>query len=560
MSPTQASGHKAHNQSPQFSGHNAFRSDPLLKDIAADMPRALRDDFEVLGKFTVSTEAQDLARIANRAIPELKTHDGHGNRIDQVDFHPSWHALMRRSVSIGLQGSVWEGRREEKGFAHQARAIRFYLTAGLECGHLCPLTMTNASIAAIMASPRIEKSWAPQVVSRRYDSSHRPAMQKSGVTIGMGMTEKQGGTDVRANESSAVRAGEGVYRLSGHKWFLSAPMSDAFVMLAQTGQSAGAPTGSRSEKALSCFLVPRILEDGTLNGLRLQRLKDKLGNRSNASSEVEFSDTYGFLLGGEGEGIRTILDMVTLTRLDCALASAGMMRASLAEAVHHCRHRRVFGELLIDQPLMVRVLADLALDVAGATALSLRLARAFDNARDNPAEAAIARLMTPVVKYWVCKIAPSVIYEVMECMGGNGYVEDRAIARHYREAPVNAIWEGSGNVMALDVLRVLTRGRELCEVALDSINTDLGAAGPRTIDVLRACMAVAERDEGAGRLLTEQLALASAAAELTRLGAGHVAEAFVETRLGGAWRATYGMLDARFDARQIVDLLYPPAS
>ncbi|MEQ8306011.1 MAG: acyl-CoA dehydrogenase family protein [Hoeflea sp.] len=552
MSPIQSSAHKAENQSPSFSGHNAFRSDPLLKDIATDMPRGLRADFETVGKFVSSTEAQDLARIANRSVPELRTHDGSGNRIDQVDFHPSWHALMRRSVSIGLQGSVWEGRREEKGFAHQARGIRFYLTAGLECGHLCPLTMTNASIAAIMAAPRIEKSWAPQVVSRRYDSSHRPAMQKTGVTIGMGMTEKQGGTDVRANESRAVRAGEGVYRLEGHKWFLSAPMSDAFVMLAKTGSAEG--------EALSCFLVPRILEDGTLNGLRLQRLKDKLGNRSNASSEVEFSDTYGFLLGGEGEGIRTILDMVTLTRLDCALASAGMMRASLAEAVHHCRHRRVFGELLIDQSLMSRVLADLALDVAAATALSLRLARAFDNARDDPAEAAIARLMTPVVKYWVCKIAPSVIYEVMECMGGNGYVEDRALARHYREAPVNAIWEGSGNVMALDVLRVLTRGKELCEVALQSINKDLGAAGPKTLDVLRACMAVAESDEGAGRLLTEQLALAAAAAELTRLGAGHVAEAFVETRLGGAWRSTYGMLDARFDARQIVDLLYPPAS
>lgn len=548
MNPIHASGPGADNQSPQFSGHNAYRSDPLLKDIATPMPRVLRDDFETTGKFVASAEAQDLARIANRATPELKTHDGFGNRIDQVEFHPGWHALMRRAVATGLQGSVWEGRRDEAGFAHQARAIRFYMTAGLECGHLCPVTMTNASIAAIMASPRIEKAWAPQVVSRRYDLSHRPAMQKSGVTIGMGMTEKQGGTDVRANQSRAERAGEGVYRLSGHKWFLSAPMSDAFVMLAKTGQD------------LSCFLVPRILEDGTLNGLRLQRLKDKLGNRSNASAEVEFSDTYGFLLGGEGEGIRTILDMVTLTRLDCALASAGMMRASLAEAVHHCRHRRVFGQLLIDQPLMSRVLADLALDTAAATALSLRLARAFDNARDNPADAAFARLMTPVVKYWVCKIAPSVIYEVMECMGGNGYVEERSVARHYREAPVNAIWEGSGNVMALDVLRVLTRGRELCDVALDSIGADLGPAGPRTVDVLRACMAVAESDEGAARLLTEQLALAAAAAELTRLGAGAIADAFVETRLGGAWRSTYGMLDARFNARQIVDLLYPAAS
>nr|AID69671.1 acyl-CoA dehydrogenase [uncultured organism] len=536
------------NQSPAFAGHNAYRSDPLLKDITAAMPRSVREDLDLTGRFVASAEAIDLARIANRSVPELRTHGPTGERIDQVDFHPAWHALMRRSVSAGLQGSVWEGLPDEAGIAHQARAARFFLTAGLETGHLCPLTMTNASVAAIMASPRIEKSWAPLITARRYDSGHRPAMQKSGVTIGMGMTERQGGTDVRANESVAEKVGEGIYRLSGHKWFLSAPMSDAFVMLARTGE------------AISCFLVPRILEDGTLNGLRLQRLKDKVGNRSNASSEVEFSDTFGFLLGNVGEGIRTILDMVTLTRLDCALASSGMMRASLAEAVHHCRHRVVFGAALIDQPLMTRVLADLSLDVAAATALSLRLARAFDLARDNPAEAAYARLMTPVVKYWACKIAPSVIYEVMECMGGNGYVEEKSVARHYREAPVNAIWEGSGNVMALDVLRVLMRGKDLFDVVLDGLAKDLGPSGTRTVDVLRACMAVCERDEGAGRLLSEQLALAAAAAELARLGAGSIAEAFVETRLGGAWRSTYGMLDARFDARQIVDLLYPPAS
>ncbi len=548
ISADQGRDHGTTNQSPAFSGHNAFGSDPLLKDIAAALPRELKADFETTGRFVASAEAHDLARIANRATPELRTHSPSGDRIDQVDFHPAWHALMRRSVSVGLQGSIWEGLKEEAGCAHQARAIRFYLTAGLESGHLCPLTMTSASVAAIMASPQVEKTWAPLIVARRYDQGNRSAMQKSGITIGMGVTEKQGGTDVRANQSRAERVGEGIYRLSGHKWFLSAPMSDAFVMLACTGET------------MSCFLVPRFLEDGTLNGLRLQRLKDKLGNRSNASSEVEFSNTFGFLLGREGEGIRTILDMVTLTRLDCALASAGMMRASLAEAVHHCRHRKVFGTVLIDQPLMTRVLADLALDVAAATALSMRLARAFDKAREDPAEAAFARLMTPVVKYWVCKIAPALICEVMECLGGNGYVEERAIARHYREAPVNAIWEGSGNVMALDVLRVLTRGPDLFEVVLDGLSADLGRVGGRTLDVLRACMAVCERDEGSGRLLAEQLAFAAAAAELNRMGAGQVAEAFIETRLGGAWRTTYGMLDARFDARQIVEMLCPPVN
>ncbi|RYY21941.1 MAG: acyl-CoA dehydrogenase, partial [Sphingomonadales bacterium] len=324
--------------------------------------------------------------------------------------------------------------------------------------------------------------------------------------------------------------------------------SDGFIMLAKTNEGIG------------CFLVPRLLEDGSANGLNFQRLKDKLGNRSNASSEVEFTDAFGYLLGESGGGIRTILDMVTLTRLDCAVASAGMMRASLAEAVHHTRGRAVFGKNLIDQPLMTRVLADMALDVAAATALSFRLADAFDRARGNPGDAAYARVMTPVIKYWNCKIAPSLIAEAMECLGGNGYVEERPIARHYREAPVNAIWEGSGSVMALDVLRVLSRGRDLFDTVLAGFERDLGASGKKTVEVLRAAMALCERDEGAARLLIEQLALAAGAAELARLGAGKIADAFLETRLAGGWRSTYGMLDARFDARYIVDLLYPPAA
>jgi len=451
-------------------------------------------------------------------------------------------------MSIGLHSSVWESFAEAKGSEHKARATRFYLTSQLECGHLCPLTMTSASVAALMASPRVQKEWAPKILSRKYDSSNRPALQKSAITLGMGMTEKQGGTDVRANRSTAERVGEGIYRLSGHKWFMSAPMSDAFVMLAKTGEGIG------------CFLVPRLLEDGSANGLQFQRLKDKLGNRSNASSEVEFTDAFGYLLGDPGAGVRTILDMVTLTRLDCALASAGIMRASLAEAVHHCRGRSVFGKNLIDQPLMTRVLADMALDVAAATALAFRLADAFDRAASSPADAAFARVMTPVIKYWNCKIAPSLIYEAMECLGGNGYVEERPVARHYREAPVNAIWEGSGNVMALDVLRVLSRGKDLFELVLSGFERDLGASGRKTIEVLRAAMALCETDEGAARLLVEQLALAAGAAELARLGAGKIADAFLETRLAGGWRSTYGMIDARFDASYIVDLLYPAAN
>ncbi len=536
------------NQPKPWSGVNAYRSDPLVVDITSSMSKTLRDEFDVLGRYVTSPEAQELARMANEGPPKLKTHGPRGERLDVVEFHPAWHALMRRSMSSGLHASAWENLADERNQSHKTRAIRFYLTAQLECGHLCPLTMTSASLAAITASPAVQKEWAPKILSRKYDSTNRPWMQKSAVTVGMGMTEKQGGTDVRANTSTAERVGEGIYRLNGHKWFMSAPMSDAFVMLAQT------------REGLACFLVPRLLEDGSANGLRFQRLKDKLGNRSNASSEVEFSDTFGFILGAPDAGIRTILDMVTLTRLDCALASAGMMRASLAEAVHHTRGRKVFGKPLVSQPMMTRVLADMALDVAAASALSFRLAEAFDKARNSPEDAAYARIMTPVAKYWACKIAPALIYEAMECLGGNGYVEERALARHYREAPVNAIWEGSGNVMALDVLRVLAKGKDLFEQLFVVLARDLGPAGRKTIDVLRAAMSLCERDEGAARMLVEQLALAAAAAELYRLGAGRIADAFLESRLAAGWRSTYGMLDSRFDSAYILDLLYPPAA
>jgi putative acyl-CoA dehydrogenase len=536
------------NQPKPWSGINAYRSDPLVVDLTGELHRAIREEYDQLGNYVTSPEAQELARMANESPPKLKTHGSRGERLDVVEFHPAWHALMRRSMQTGLHSSVWEPVAEAKGHEHKVRATRFYLTSQLESGHLCPLTMTSASLAALMASPRVHKEWAPKILSRKYDSTNRPALQKTAVTLGMGMTEKQGGTDVRANRSTAERVGEGVYRLSGHKWFMSAPMSDGFVMLAKTNEGIG------------CFLVPRLLEDGSANGLRFQRLKDKIGNRSNASSEVEFTDAFGYLLGEPGGGIRTILDMVTLTRLDCALASAGMMRASLAEAVHHTRGRSVFGKKLIDQPLMTRVLADMALDVAAATALSFRLADAFDRAGSNPADAAFARVMTPVVKYWNCKIAPSLIYEAMECIGGNGYIEERPIARHYREAPVNAIWEGSGNVMALDVLRVLSRGRDLFDTVLAGFERDLGPSGKKTVEVLRAAMALCQTDEGAARLMVEQMALAAGAAELFRLGAGKIADAFLETRLAGGWRSTYGMLDARFDARYIVDLLYPPVA
>ncbi len=409
--------HEVTNQPPPLTGSNAWRGDPLLIQIAEDFSAPVRKDLDTLGRFVLTHEAQELARLANLETPVLKTHDRQGRRIDVVEFHPAYHALMRRSMQNGLHSSIWENSPNETGRRHQVRAARFYLTSQLEAGHLCPITMTSASLAALMASPKLFREWAPRITQRKYDQSQKPPVEKTGLTLGMGMTEKQGGTDVRANTTRAERAGSGFYRLTGHKWFMSAPMSDAFLVLAQAGEG------------LSCFLVPRILGDGTGNGFRFQRLKDKLGNRSNASSEVEFVNAIGEMVGEPGAGVKTIIDMVTLTRLDCAVASAALMRAGVAEAIHHARHRQVFGKSLVDQPLMQRVLADMALDVAGASALSFRLARSFDEAASDRGEASFARAMTPVAKYWVCKIAPALLYEAMECLGGNGYVEEAPLAR-----------------------------------------------------------------------------------------------------------------------------------
>ncbi|MER2534554.1 MAG: acyl-CoA dehydrogenase family protein [Rhizobiaceae bacterium] len=539
--------HEVTNQPPPLTGGNAWRGDPLLIQIAETFSAPVRKDLDTVGRFVLTAEAQDLARLANVVPPVLRTHDRQGRRIDMVEFHPAYHALLRRSVASGLHSSIWENGEAETGRRHQIRAARFYLMAQLEAGHLCPVTMTSASLAALMASPKLFREWAPRITTRKYDQSQKPPVGKAGLTLGMGMTEKQGGTDVRANTTRAERAGNGFYRLTGHKWFLSAPMSDAFLVLAQAGEG------------LSLFLVPRVLGDGAGNGFRFQRLKDKLGNRSNASAEVEFHGAIGEMVGEPGAGVKTIMDMVTLTRLDCAVASSGLMRAGLAEAVNHARGRVVSGQKLVDQPLMQRVLADMALDVAAATALSFRLARSFDEAAGDRGEASFARAMTPVVKYWVCKIAPALLYEAMECLGGNGYVEEMPLARYYREAPVNAIWEGSGNVMSLDVLRVLARAPGLFDEVLAGIEKDLGAGGKGTVAVLRAAMQVAASDEGSARILTEQLALAAAAAELKRMGAGRIADAFIETRLAGQWRTTYGMLDARHDSRLIIDTLYPAA-
>lgn len=543
--------HEVFNQSPAFAGHHAWGGDPLLRRIMSVLPEAVRSEMEGLGGWALSSEALEMARLANRNLPTLRTHDAKGNRLDTVEYHPAYHALMRKSVSAGLHCSIWDDSPGERGVRNLARAARFYVVSQAETGHLCPVTMTNAAVAALAGTSEVAQEWMPLVRSRKYDPSHKPPVQKAGLTLGMGMTEKQGGTDVRANTTTAEPAGEGLYRINGHKWFMSAPMCDAFLVLAQM-KTGGNETG------LGCFLLPRILPDGTSNGFRFQRLKDKLGNRSNASSEVEFHGAIGQLIGEPGRGVPTIIEMVTLTRLDCAVGSSAMMRVSLAEAVSHARHRSVFGEKLIGQPLMTRVLADLALETAAATALSMRLAASFDRAAADSAEAAYARLMTPVIKYWVCKTAPAVVGEAMECLGGNGYIEEGNLARQYRDTPVNAIWEGSGNVMCLDVIRVLSRGKQTLDAVLGLLERDLGGAGAaKTVDVIRTAASMAVDDPGSARILTEQLALTAAGAELRRLNTGSIADAFIESRLGGLWRSTYGMLDNRYDARALVDSLYP---
>ena len=509
-------------------------------------PKSVRDELSVHGSWAGKSDSLKLGRLANENPPELLTHDAKGNRLDQVEYHPAYHALMRKGVQVGLHSSLWQEQPAERGIRNLVRAARVYMTAGVEMGHLCPLIMTSASVAVLSKNESVLNEWLPKVLSDKYDSRNLHMGDKQGVTIGMGMTERQGGSDVRANTTRAVSAGNGIWEIRGAKWFMSAPSCDAFIVLAQTDAGLGA------------FLIPRMLDNGRANGIEFQRLKRKLGNHSNASSEVEFNDCLAIIIGDEGRGISTIMDMVNFTRLDCAVASAGLMRTSLAEAVHHCRHRAAFGDKLIDQPIMERVLADMALDVAAASALSMRLATAFDRASANSAEAAYARLMTPVVKYWVCKLAPSLTYEAMEALGGNGYVETGNLARHYREAPLNAIWEGAGNIMCLDVLRVSSKSAEVVDTVLDGLLTDIGSENAKTlIDVIRSAVLMAQSDPGGARILVEQLAMTAAAAELFRLGSGDIARAFMETRLGGLWRNTYGMLDNRYDARSFLEREYP---
>ncbi len=523
--------HEVFNQSPPYENVDLFESDvPLKEAVAANGGTSDAAALSEFGRHWGSAEMIALGRQANENPPTLHAFDAKGFRSDRIEFHPAYHRLMADSVAAGLHASTWSAAgKHEPPPAEVARGARFYMAAQVETGHLCPITMTRAALAALAAEPSVAARILPRVLTRSYDAAFAPFWEKSGMTLGMGMTENQGGTDVRANTTTATPTGDG-YSIVGAKWFMSAPMSDAFLVLAQ------APGG------LTCFLMPRFRADGSVNALRFQRLKDKLGNRSNASSEVEFTDAFAWRVGAEGAGIRNILHMVQLTRLDCAVASAGLMRMALAQAVHHCRYRKVFQKALYDQPMMRTVLADLALDLEGAVALVMRLCRALDHAADDPHEASYARLITPAAKFRICKMAPAFVFEAMECLGGNGYVEESILPRLYREAPVNAIWEGSGNVMCLDVLRAL-KGEE-----------------ERTLTgVLAREAGVEHRDPNAqppseafARITVERLALLASAAALRESAPAQVANHFVRSRLAGTHGALYG---AREIEPAVIELL-----
>ena len=536
------------NQSPPYVDIDLYASDRSLQAaIAANGGEGEAAALSAFGKRWGAAEMFELGRAANEHPPELNAFDAKGFRRDVIEFHPAYHQLMAESIAAGLAVSTW---REDATPAHApaqvTRAARFYMAAQIETGHLCPVTMTHAAIAALAVERELVAELMSKIISRRYDPRFRPWREKSGITLGMGMTEKQGGTDVRTNTTRAEPAGEG-YAIAGHKWFMSAPMCDAFLVLAQ------APGG------LTCFLMPRFRPDGSVNGLHFQRLKDKLGNRSNASSEVEFADAFAWRVGEEGRGVRTIINMVQLTRLDCAIASAGIMRMALAQAIHHASYRTVFQKQLVDQPMMRAVLADLALEMEGATALVMRLAGAYDLAAGDPGEAARARLLTPAVKYWVCKRAPGFTYEAMECLGGNGYVEESVLPRLYREAPVNAIWEGSGNVMCLDVLRALAHEGEAGRAVLAALAedaADLPGTGAARAAVERAFSAPdAEAD---ARVAVERLALLAAAGALRQSAGPEVATLFARTRLQDGHGAMYGTSEiSSDDARRLIDRALP---
>jgi putative acyl-CoA dehydrogenase len=544
------------NQAPPLTGYNLFLSDPtLVKAVTRESAGWAQAQISELGRLLGTEAAQRWGFGANENAPVLHTHDCYGNRRDEVVFHPSWHELMRTSVQNRLHSLPWI---EKKRGAHVARAVLMMLTTQNEAGHTCPISMTFSAVAALRAEPDLAREWEPKILSAAYDPKFAPAQEKAGVLVGMGMTEKQGGSDVRANTTRAERIGSSrEYRITGHKWFCSAPMCDAFLILAQTA------------KGLSCFLLPRWTPTGERNNFHIQRLKDKLGNRSNASSEVEFAQAWAHLVGEEGRGVQTIIEMVNHTRLDCAIAAAALMRQALVQAVHHARYRRAFGKLLIEQPLMRNVLADLALESEAATLLMVRLARSFDTREGDDGERVFCRIATAIAKYWLCKRSPGHVGEALECLGGNGYVEESIMPRLYREAPLYSIWEGSGNVICLDVLRALAKEPATSEALIQELKSTSGAdkrldAYVAGIQEQLGSKASNGSPHGYGvaeysaRELTEKLALALQASLLVRHGSPELAEAFIASRLAGQHGQTFGTLPPGVNVDSILEGLADP--
>jgi putative acyl-CoA dehydrogenase len=515
------------NQPPPLVGFNAWSGDPTLREaVEREGGGWISARANEMGELVGSERLQTLAEQANRFVPELRTHDRFGNRIDLVEYHPGYHELMALAFGAGLHSLTWT---EKRPGAWIARAALNYLWNQGENGVACPVTMTFASVRVLRNEPTLAAEWEPKVLACDYDPRCLPPAQKRGVTIGMAMTERQGGSDLRANSSRAAPAGGGDYELNGQKWFCSAPMSDAFFTLANTG--AG----------LTCFFVPRVLPDGTRNPFIIQRLKDKCGNRSNASSEIEYRGTYARIVGEQGRGIATLIEMAHLSRFDIVVAAAAMMRAALNQALHHSVHRHAFGRRLAEHPLMQNVLADLALETEAAALLAFRLAGAFDRASENPRERLLSRLMTPIAKYWLCKRLPPFVAETMECLGGNGYVEEAPLARLYREAPLNGIWEGSGNVICLDALRSIQREPE----GLDVLREEINAGGERVRRGSSPISGILREEKGAesrARRIVESIALALQASLMARHASAEAANAFLASRLEGDGGRAFGTL------------------
>jgi putative acyl-CoA dehydrogenase len=540
--------HSVTNQPLPLADYDLFSTDPaLMKAVAGEGAGWAEENLKAFGTRLGAAETLAQGDLANRNSPILHTFDRYGNRIDEVEFHPAWHRLMALAVEQGLHSAPWADPRPG---ARVARAAGVYMMCQVEAGAQCPITMTYGSVPALRRQPEIAEAWLPRIQSRIYDQRFRPGPEKAGALIGMGMTEKQGGSDLRANQTRAEPAGRRgagqAYRLTGHKWFLSAPMCDAFLVLAQ------------AEAGPTCFFLPRWAPDGQRNAIRIQRLKDKLGNRSNASSEVEFDGALAWAVGDEGRGIPTIIEMANYTRLDCALGTSGLMRQAVAQAAHHASYRTAFQKKLIDQPLMQNVVADLAIEAEAAMRLALRLARAYDRP-DDAGEMAFARLVTPAAKYWICKRGPMLAAEAMEVLGGNGYVEEGPMPRLYREMPVNSIWEGSGNIMCLDVLRAAGRSRDSIDAALAELKSAAGADRRFDAFCTRLANDFADRapHEGEARRVVERLVLALQGALLLRHADAAVADGFCASRLAGDHGGAFGTLPTGVDAGRIARAAAP---